>query len=1301
MSRPVASLPLARSCALLLAATAVGLASGCGGSGGSSTSPGVSGGGLRLAQVHFGKLIDVYGLRVTAAGTTVELYQRDVLAGTDIKDERPSNSSKRDEEILYDFISADPDNLQPRLLITRAIGSAEFAAAFDAIDDQLRLIQPAAFGQNTATTPFSVVARDAAVRLTFTEDLRVSDDFFVERGSSGQVIGLKNTEAVQLLEISGDPSQAGGLRQISTRVVPRGNVLILDPVLLATEGLQYQTRNNAAGMPESPNQSGANIRIALALEGPLAIPGLRPDRVGSLNGANLAGGNSVIRDCRSGNRNDNTPELSQGFLRDPVPPRIVGQLLMYLERVDPIDQVTQLVTLYKNGLDHEIDRGDVLRLMVDNTGVPAAVTEVTVDPVDDAEQPSVQHVRAIVRRVIQPDPAGNPLDVFAQWDPSEDPAGGNLFWQQNSGIPAYPQTQQQLGPWLVQYAPRAVLVAEFTAERIASSGQPYGDDPRYFVNFSPTPLPDPNGTPSPPNENVSPFAGAIVRFTKPVDLKTVRGVDSFFFATRDVLDAAEISNFQLARGIDPATFVHAKYVTPHLVAAQTFDEDGSQTSIRLQPRLGFYLDEDMRSADEGVPFAQKQFCYFLHLVGGKDGIRDLSGNELDFQSQVTIRGAIGIKFSLDTRRSPSGAPQFSDNLVVTVARRFAHVDEDEQPSYYAPGEQLAVGQPVVERPEAYNLPDVFGAVVYLPDGTVSGRPTTRVRKMVDDLNQVAPPPQLTPDQYCPSAIGTEPQIATASASARFGSPLQNPLNPFGCRLQTVWREIDMSLSKTDAIDFNLDVEQLFWAPYQAGTISFDEFDRISLFLGHSEGRPEPCIGASSALPTLPGSGLQQRFDDNYVYSPSIAGGKENASVPHVAFTDQSLTILSAYAVNEPNGVYRYLPLPTFQEPYFVWRDERLNVQGAGAGVGQDTEPAGAGGGANFAPYILSPFLTGRGRYVTAVGGVLQINNGAWDNRRNSYIAVKTRTDPYTGGLVGSIALPLLADFWTYPDDGNLPAGNPFRASGANGWQISLALTSAAQPNFRVYSAGGLVQGQPKLVDPSTSEWALASGGYTPSGTKTSFGDNSVFWIMADYLKRLSVMTAGFVDISDPHRIITLPAADPRLGPFDAAKRPPNSLPTFDYYFEPPLQTLPGGTAVVPEFRAAGIIDPIESSVQRSGPWPAAINNYVVPDAVNFALDPLKAGDAHIRKYDDRKYGGVARNWWTYNYNRHVTPYTTDLNQLMDARFTSSIASAGESFLPQDVRYFSWRLIFLNNVDANPPVTPQIDSFVVAYRFESK
>src|SRR5690606_33581916 len=143
--------------------------SGCPSKGPNDPAPRAGDGSSAHVAVEFGSLVDVYGLRKTESGAfTAALYERDVLIGSDIVDERDGvNRNRRDNEILYDFLSANPDNLQPRLLITREIGSPEFERAFDALDDRVRRVAPGRFGQNTTQAPFSVVPRNAALRLTF------------------------------------------------------------------------------------------------------------------------------------------------------------------------------------------------------------------------------------------------------------------------------------------------------------------------------------------------------------------------------------------------------------------------------------------------------------------------------------------------------------------------------------------------------------------------------------------------------------------------------------------------------------------------------------------------------------------------------------------------------------------------------------------------------------------------------------------------------------------------------------------------------------------------------------------------------------------------------------------------------------------------------------------------------------------------------------------------------------------------------------------------------------------------------
>lgn len=1282
---------------------------GCSGSGGGGTANSTPGGTVQpeLSLIEYGRLVDVFGLKVTAEGAAIPfLFQADVVIGGDIRDERVTGSNLSDAEILYDFLSANADTLQPRLFIPRDVTSDEFSKAFDALDDELRTVSPMRFGEGGVGLPFSVVPRNAAVRLTFSASLGIDDTFFVERSANGQVASLRNTEAVQLLRIVDDPTQPAGFVPMPVRIIVSDNQLILDPVLLGTEGLQYQTSNNAAGLPASPDQQGANIRIAVALEGPLAIPGLRAKTTGGITGFNNSQRSSLVRDFRSGNQDDNSADITRGFVRDPLPLRLVGEIPMYLERVDSINAFTQEVTVFKNGLSHEIDRGDVVRFISDTSGLPFGSAEVVVDPDDDLNNPLVQHVRVRIRRV--PD--------LENIDPSNQPG--------------YPSSLSDREVWLVQNAPRAIVLAEFTAGGIDGR-----DDPRNFLNFTPAPL-ELNGYRPQQDEFVSPFAGAVVRFTKPVDMDTVKWADTFFFAMRDLTTDDLIEDFIANRpwtfggttgaGMNPATFNLAKYRTPYLITSRVFDEDGSQTSLRLQPTTGFYLDDTMRNAPSGADYS-----YFLHLISGSadGGIRDLAGNPLDLQGTTAGRSnSVVIPFTVDTRMN-GNEPVFADNLAVSIVRRFASQDEDANPSYFLPSEV----QPstLASIAAAYPLEDLFGGFIYL-DGKLVARPTTRVRVVADNLNQspiqqqLEVPEPANPLGWCPQFVidgANETQVGSNSANNLVPAGIQNPLNPFGCRLQTVWREVDLSLSRSDAFDFNLDIEQMYWAPYIGTNLSFDEFDRVSLVLGHSEFRPVPCVGDFSSLPSLPRSGLRNQFEGNFAWNPEPTGSGMAAEsrAPRVEAYDSNMTINPSDVVLEVNGINRFLPLPEFQEPYFVYRDETVIQQGGRSddSIGSDIS------GSTYAPYILSPFSMGQGRrWVDREGqpGAVSFVNSFWNDARNRQLASPSAGDTFTGGLIGNVALPLIADFWTYCDSSELPAGGGYIALGTNGWQTAVTVQSDPRPAFRAVSAGrAATQTQPALCrKPGDTEWNTASGGFTPTGGGTSASDNTFYWIMMDVLKRQTVITNGFVDLYNPHRVPE-GFADPRLGPFylvnGEPSAPPEVLPSFAFEFDPPLSQLPSGTSLVPQFRGASAVDstPFYWNAWISGVTPLFPNEtpdinpgfdtqmreQLKPTAANFALDPYKAGDAHMRKWDTRPIPGSSqsRNWWTHLYNRTVTTYVENPNELMDPAYTLQFAGPNETFNPQDIRYVNWRFIAINNTTANPPVSPSIETFSLSFRWQ--
>ncbi|HZN37657.1 MAG TPA: hypothetical protein VFD82_02580, partial [Planctomycetota bacterium] len=217
----------------LLTLVSLSVLAACGGGGGGGTATGGVTTHAELQRVEYGQLADVYCLRdgvqalydPDGAETRTppgRAKGRDVLVGTNIRDQRPANSTLSDAEITYDFIGSDPDTLQPKLFIPREENSEAFRVAFDALDDELREIAAMLFGQGGPGLPYGVVPRNAAVRLTFSAPLGVDDSFFVERDSFGSVTGLRNTEAVQLLKIVGDPTQPNGFVPLPVRVVVQG-----------------------------------------------------------------------------------------------------------------------------------------------------------------------------------------------------------------------------------------------------------------------------------------------------------------------------------------------------------------------------------------------------------------------------------------------------------------------------------------------------------------------------------------------------------------------------------------------------------------------------------------------------------------------------------------------------------------------------------------------------------------------------------------------------------------------------------------------------------------------------------------------------------------------------------------------------------------------------------------------------------------------------------------------------------------------------------------------------------------------
>lgn len=1208
---------------------------------------------LRITSVGWGRPVDVYGWRTAEGLRAPERVETDVVVGPLAGE--PGN----DVPGFHRWLPRDPGTLQERLLIDAEIGSRAFAELRDRLGAGLQPLDSAP------------VARDAALVVTLSADPRLPEEFFFRHGPGGRIEGPANLEAVQLLDAS-DPGTAPA--PLPIRVVVRGRQLVIDPWIPADEadawGLPVRP-----GLPTDPSAPDRpNLRLAVAAEGPAAIPGLSAD---GATGTTASGGRAHVFDLRAARDDEHGTFLRGGHLPERVAPRLLGQIpRLFVAEVDPPRSGRQRVRLFKGDAAHDVDAGDVLRPRT-RDGIPLGVTEVLTDPEDDRGRPGVAFVDVVVTAL----PGLEELDT--------------------RGDPGRPADPSALGDWLATHAADASLIVRYDG----ASAEHSADDLRWFVRFVPEPPPRPATASSPggPDRDLSPFVECIAQFDEPLAVASVRPHDTFLIALRDVLDTdALVEDLVTARGIDPSTVPIAKLTTPFLCASRLSDLRGDATTFRLTPVLGLYLDERMRREDGPRAFEDQRYRYFALLQAGPDGVRDRAGNALELDGAADH---VAVPFALDLRRDSQG-PQEPDNLVAYAVRRFDDADEDERPSPLRDDEVARFGQQIGA--DALPVPDWFGAHT-VAGGRLHARPTARVMRFVDDRNvpQVPPPGSTLP--HCPPSFDGAGTFTRRVSELRFGQAVLDPLNPRGARLQTVFREIDLGLSQLDPQDMDLEVESMGWAPWGDEPTTTTVFAGASVLLGHSEWRPEPCLSSFSTLPVLPDSGLHVDFAENVAHDIDPTRGAPVLTAPHVAFADREWRMDPADAFRDPSGTHRYLPLPEFEEPYFVWRDQTLPVQGGDAGAGSDVQNT-----ANvFDPYIASPFLMGRGRGTTGVVGALESENPAWINARNFSLESPTRIDTLTGGLLGALALPLLVDVRIdgyqngSPGGFGVPVGGgpgldmlcgQYRGPGdvtlsGLGWTVSLAHGCSPLPAFRAYSGGFIDQtGVRSDVQIGTGdpEWSRALGGYTPTGQRTPPLDNSVYWSAVGFLKRRTVSTAGFVDLLDPHRVDPAVLDDPRLLQLPAM--PVGSGANVMVFVDAP--PLGPGASIDVEVRAAGGVDP-EPWIWRQQGWREELR----PTSGNFPLDPRKAGDAGIRKWDDRETGGVPRDAWVFPYNRVVTGYTDDPALLRDPEWLRGHAGPQGELEPHDVRYVNCRVVLRNGVASGRAVESSVDTLALAWRIE--
>lgn len=309
-------------------------------------------------------------------------------------------------------------------------------------------------------------------------------------------------------------------------------------------------------------------------------------------------------------------------------------------------------------------------------------------------------------------------------------------------------------------------------------------------------------------------------------------VEVLFNEAMDPASLRPFDTFRLAYAQPPSTSPLAEHVVGSLTASVQLTEYAFVPALPLRHAAG---------ATEP---------YFVRLVDGPQGVRDLAGNPLGHALPQTM-------FTI----AAGEAPQDSGSVSLT----FHQIDED------GDGE-----------------PELRGQVLYnILQASIQARSVLRFSSAVDS---------------------TQPLIG---AMHPLLSPLQTPLNPFGAKQMSVWRYVDMGFGLLDDNFHNLDVEGLAWAPF-GGQASADQFTQFQMALAHSRFLPDE-VTSAGLLPQFKNSGLVTTYADNLLSAMedplTVVHPKVNGYTidPSDLFTSASGTPLMPWPLNQnvPLADYAY------------------------------------------------------------------------------------------------------------------------------------------------------------------------------------------------------------------------------------------------------------------------------------------------------------------------------------------------------------------------------------------------------------
>jgi hypothetical protein len=1290
-----------------------------------SSSAGVGSGGSQpaLVSVEIGRLVDVYAYRRIdqsvsdrrlRANRELELIARDIVINSGIESQSLFDAAGNIVETAnYDFLPFDKDVGHEQLLILWDDRAGPEQQNFNEslANAQTGLSQlPASYrGQNTQTRPIPIVPRNAAIRLKFSGEIGLSPEFFVA-----------NPSLIQLLEFKGDPQvvqPVDAFRILPFRVVPQGDSVILDTTILGGEANGGIT---SPGLPLSADNVTANIRIAIPVRGSvLSSFYVDRDGVAELNGVDSSARESVIRDFRSGNLADGLA----GRLSEPEAPNIVGAMAM---GIIGINESASTVTVNKRSNFIPIrGRYPFVDGPLDSNGMPLGplaiptqralragdllTQEVVVQLLDGSFETVLLRAEVLENLRISssatdpnvglsPNPPSGDSGQGESWEtaelrvatlsPGRDSDGNRVAFRLNATPEGADCTLRAVYVEEVPFAVGATVVSDRQWRNM-------------FLRIEPVP-----GAPA---VDVDPNASISIEFTKPMDLDQVDNTSNLL-----VTNVSSVVESFTAQMEDP------KRATTRVVPTRLTDLSGDGTVLRLQPPMGF---AHIGSLDPSAPAE----TYSVHVRLKEGGVTDLAGNSLEvFDDIGNPQDAWSVDFTLDLNAEP--------NPIGWHTYRFEAEDEDGT----LPGSVDMFGQFRLENGRLFGASGVrFGrsassnnlqTVSRINRGECwdSGDPADPVDNPFGFIGTAAtgnstiapvagPPLGVVPVSNAgaahPGTLYWAPQMSDQISPApqvyeyyqSVPQPVGRIIEPFkpqGSRMQMRYIEDDFTLSYTEPSEFGLDIEQLYWSPFNDETVLYDEFDRFTMSLGHARMRPDElwllildpmdpeaafcvldCASMNSSLSTV--------FADNPLQGSTMTP----------VFEDR------IYAIN-PNEAFRdganftFVPFPKFDRSY-TWRDSRLvtvDESGNVIGLGGAQNPDAAVPNDDKTANIDSPWITS-----VVDPEFAQFGSGVWVQDPGDFVGSNQRDhDP--------IALPLLVDMKMFPDD----AANGI-ASGNNGFQVAMLGPPSnfaggdpggyydstgsgcgggypAWPRVRVHASGGfdLITGGEIRVDPANTLSAQQSivkdagvGDPTTALFLAPAGDGMLNWSRADFVRKVSTATFGFFDTLQPQRAELVGQAPEDGFPNWLGVNPLLRMTDVLVQLDPPQTRQPAGTGVYVELRAS---ETIFNSAELYNPIFGANANDSLPDLGN--NDPGRGNLLNAN------YACEAYRYASPNVASAPRVVATGLTAYVTEDEVTDISDPATGLYP---RFLNPRLVMTNNVDVSPALSPSLRSMSIVYR----